>query len=467
MADYYPLLERAVSSLPESTPETRRAIYERARKALLNQLRNVQPSVPESYINRENQALNLSIAQLEAALQRAAGTPAGSAPGRPPQRPMVPGQARQLPPVDAYPPPSFQPPRAPAPTIRDPEPIPEPTSWRRPEVKPELRREPAMAPDSQPAPLVPPPQDDDGTAADGALQRFGRARADQAVVPDPDEDRREGRRPVAIAPPQSAPHPLKRIAILGFILLLATLAVAALAIRLKDNPQDYARSRTPTGTQEADAEASAGKMIDRVGSDQTGRAGAPTPAPAPAPAPEPTMPVAQRAAILVEAPDDPQKVKTFVGTSVWRIDNSGPQPILVAEIDLPDAKLNVVMRMARNTDPKLPASHTMEFRFTPGPGSEAPGVTAIDTPQMRIEDSANGTPLAGVPAAITPNYFLVGLSNSDVLMGRNMELLKDRGWFDVPMVLSTGRIAKLTFEKGASGDSALAQAMQGWEQQSQ
>ena len=113
---------------------------------------------------------------------------------------MVPGQARQLPPVDAYPPPSFQPPRAPAPTIRDPEPIPEPTSWRRPEVKPELRREPAMAPDSQPAPLVPPPQDDDGTAADGALQRFGRARADQAVVPDPDE----GRRPVAIAPPQSA-----------------------------------------------------------------------------------------------------------------------------------------------------------------------------------------------------------------------------------------------------------------------
>ena len=179
------------------------------------------------------------------------------------------------------------------------------------------------------------------------------------------------------------------------------------------------------------------------------------------------MPVAQRAAILVEAPDDPQKVKTFVGTSVWRIDNSGPQPILVAEIDLPDAKLNVVMRMARNTDPKLPASHTMEFRFTPGPGSEAPGVTAIDTPQMRIEDSANGTPLAGVPAAITPNYFLVGLSNSDVLMGRNMELLKDRGWFDVPMVLSTGRIAKLTFEKGASGDSALAQAMQGWEQQSQ
>ena len=47
-------------------------------------------------------------------------------------------------------------------------------------------------------------------------------------------------------------------------------------------------------------------------------------------------------------------------------------------------------------------------------------------------------------------------------MGRNMDLIRDRGWFDIPMVLSTGRIAKLTFEKGPSGDRALAQAMQGW-----
>jgi len=255
---------------------------------------------------------------------------------------------------------------------------------------------------------------------------------------------------------------MKRMAILGVILIAATAAVAALAIRLKDNPQDYARSRTPVSTEEA--EAPAGKLIDRVGSDQTGRAGAPAPAAAPpAPALEAVIPVAQRAAILIEAPDDPQKVKTFIGTSLWRLDMSGEQPVLVAEIALPDAKLTVSMRMSRNIDTKLPASHTMEFRFTPAPGSDAPGIAEIDTPQMRIEDSANGAPLVGVPAPIMPNYFLVGLSNGDKIVSRNMELMRDRGWVDIPMVLSNGRIAKLTFEKGASGDRVLAQAMQAWD----
>ena len=52
MADYYPLLERAVSSLPESTAETRRAIYERARKALLGQLRSVVPPVADADIDK-------------------------------------------------------------------------------------------------------------------------------------------------------------------------------------------------------------------------------------------------------------------------------------------------------------------------------------------------------------------------------------------------------------------------------
>ena len=447
MADYYPLLERAVSNLPESTPETRRAIYERARKALLNQLRNVQPPVPESYINRENQALNLSIAQLEAALQQDGGGPTGAGPGRPFQRPTVPRQTRSLPQSVATP-------------------VAQQSAAPGPEVRPEMKREGPPAPDVLSAPAVPPPQDEAAPSLDGSLQRFGRPRSDSSASQETEDDRREGRRPLAIAPARSTHQPLKRIAILGFILAIAIVAVAVLAIRLKDNPQDYVRSRTPTSTQEADPETSLGKMIDRVGSDQTGRAGAPTPrqAPAPAPVPEPSIPVAQRAAILVEAPDDPQKVKTFVGTTVWRIDSAGALPVLVAEVDLPDAKLSVSMRMTRNTDPKLPASHTMEFRFTPGLGSEAPGITAIDTPQMRIEDSANGAPLAGVPAAIMANYFLVGLSNSDTLTSRNMELLRDRGWFDVPLVLSTGRIAKLTFEKGPSGDRALAQAIQGWEQ---
>ena len=65
MADYYPLLAKAVSGLKTSTPETRSAIYERARKALLGQLRSMQPPAPDSAIDRESRALDEAVARLE------------------------------------------------------------------------------------------------------------------------------------------------------------------------------------------------------------------------------------------------------------------------------------------------------------------------------------------------------------------------------------------------------------------
>ena len=40
MADYYPLISRAVAGLEKNNGENRRALYERARAALLAQLRN-------------------------------------------------------------------------------------------------------------------------------------------------------------------------------------------------------------------------------------------------------------------------------------------------------------------------------------------------------------------------------------------------------------------------------------------
>ena len=44
MADYYPLIARAIAGLDPSAPgESRRALYERARAALIAQLRSVQP----------------------------------------------------------------------------------------------------------------------------------------------------------------------------------------------------------------------------------------------------------------------------------------------------------------------------------------------------------------------------------------------------------------------------------------
>ena len=66
MADYHSLLMRAVANLPNAgTPATRGAIYGRARKALLEQLRSLRPPLPESDIAREEKALDAAVAEIE------------------------------------------------------------------------------------------------------------------------------------------------------------------------------------------------------------------------------------------------------------------------------------------------------------------------------------------------------------------------------------------------------------------
>ncbi|MFK4651164.1 hypothetical protein ABIF97_001098 [Bradyrhizobium japonicum] len=73
MADYYPLIARAISALDPNAPgESRRALYERARTALIAQLRSVQPPLSESEITRERLSLEEAVRKVESeAAQRA------------------------------------------------------------------------------------------------------------------------------------------------------------------------------------------------------------------------------------------------------------------------------------------------------------------------------------------------------------------------------------------------------------
>ncbi|MFZ0497102.1 MAG: histidine kinase, partial [Methylocella sp.] len=78
MADYYPLLAKAVAGLPDATAEARRAIYERARGALFGQLRNLDPPVPEEAIQREARALEVAVARLETEIASRSGVGSGA-----------------------------------------------------------------------------------------------------------------------------------------------------------------------------------------------------------------------------------------------------------------------------------------------------------------------------------------------------------------------------------------------------
>ncbi|MEE7487070.1 histidine kinase [Methylobacterium oryzae] len=65
MADYYPLLARALDALPDRTPALRKAVYDRARNALISQLRSLDPPLSEADIDLERRALDAAIERLE------------------------------------------------------------------------------------------------------------------------------------------------------------------------------------------------------------------------------------------------------------------------------------------------------------------------------------------------------------------------------------------------------------------
>ena len=66
MADYYPLIARAVEGLPEQSRDQRHAVYERARTALIAKLRNLNPPLSEAEIQQEGRSLDEAITRVEA-----------------------------------------------------------------------------------------------------------------------------------------------------------------------------------------------------------------------------------------------------------------------------------------------------------------------------------------------------------------------------------------------------------------
>jgi len=65
MADYSVVLARAIAALSPNTPQTRRAVYDRAREALTNELRGGESPVPEAEVSAQLLALELAIKSVE------------------------------------------------------------------------------------------------------------------------------------------------------------------------------------------------------------------------------------------------------------------------------------------------------------------------------------------------------------------------------------------------------------------
>jgi hypothetical protein len=178
--------------------------------------------------------------------------------------------------------------------------------------------------------------------------------------------------------------------------------------------------------------------------------------------------VAQRVVLYEEDPNDPAG-KRAVGSAIWRTEavtaGTGKTPELAvrADIEIPERKISMTWTLRRDTDPSRSTSHTIEIMFKLPPDFPSGGILNVPGIWMKQAEQTQGTALSGLAIKVTNGFFLIGLSSAPADKERNIQLLKERPWFDIPIVYTNNRRAILAMEKGTPGERAFAQAFAAWE----
>jgi len=473
MTDYLPLLTRAVSNLGNN-PEGRRAVYDRARQALVAQLRAMNPPLAEAEITRERLALEEAIRRVEAQTAKSE-PPAGLPPGppvSPPRAPVAPSPSSPLPAAQRPAPRAPVPPRpnrsAPPPAVPQEQPE-EPVSGSR-----VVRDAVAGAKELGAAAAE---------AGRSAREAMGALKPDEPFeleqLPESADDvhGRDAARP-GVGEPMSpragrvrsvdyakveARRAMKARLIVGSI--VGALLLVAILIGYVNRERILASIGLGSGPTPARIQQTEGpKAPDRVAPTEQAETRAPT-------QPSQTSPaaaVAQRAVLYEENPGTgEQQLQTFVGTAVWRTETVNPGPGrppelgLRVEVEIPDRKMTVKIAIRRNPDQTLPASHTVEVQFVT-PNDPFGGVANMPGIRAKTTETAQGAPLVGLVVRVMPGFFLVGLSAIDADREQNLSLLRERGWLDVPFVYNNGRRAVLVIEKGTPGERAVNEVIAAW-----
>jgi hypothetical protein len=536
MADYHPLIARAVAGLEKSTGEARRTLYDRARHALVAQLSSVDPPLNDSDITRERLALEDAIRKVEAEASRKART---EPPNPEPASKVRAPDAKRWEAASKWDEPPTSPAEEPPPVVRKaampPWPEPAPLRPLTPRLPPESSArasdnlaegtdeaneqtaEPQPSAPEQATPAAAPRMSagDGRSLLDSGLRDFRHvvSEADELAsahamksardtfdfVSEPSEADRAGQRassdgaltPDMLEASYVSPSPAFRPAGKG------------VAGEIADSEFDDAPHAPPRSYRELIRVASVLLVVLGVGGLVTWQwpaityfyrlASTPSVVEAPKetqpttrpkiadrldpggpqlpvnPVTQPGAAVAQRVVLYEEDPTDPQG-KRYVGSAIWRTETispgAGKSPELAvrADIEIPDLKLAMTWSLRRNTDQSLPATHTVEIMFRLPPNFPSGGISNVPGILMKQTEQTRGVALAGLAVKVTNGFFLIGLSATEADRERNVQLLKERSWLDIPVVYTNNRRAILALEKGTPGERAFADAFKAWGQ---
>ena len=89
MAEYYSVLKKAIGSLDSNAADARRTVYDKARNALIGQLKAVDPPLTTAEISRQRLELEEAIRKVEREAASGGGAPAARPPNPPPAIPRA------------------------------------------------------------------------------------------------------------------------------------------------------------------------------------------------------------------------------------------------------------------------------------------------------------------------------------------------------------------------------------------
>jgi hypothetical protein len=180
----------------------------------------------------------------------------------------------------------------------------------------------------------------------------------------------------------------------------------------------------------------------------------------------PTDGVRESAVLYEEDPSDP-KGQQFAGSVIWRTEaikaDGKPDELAArADVDIPSRGLRMRILLKRNLDPSLPASHVIELTFATPADFHGGRIANVPGVLMKSNQQARGTPMAGIAVKVTDGFFLDGLSDTPADRARNLGLLLERAWFDIPLVYSNQQRAIVAIEKGGSGEGVFKTVFTAW-----
>jgi hypothetical protein len=399
MADYYPLLTRAIATLPDRDPAKRQAIYRRAREALERQLRSIDPPLADEDILKETLELDDVILRIEA-------------------------DFAELPPPDPVP------------------------------AEPVAEAAPAATPVTPPAAPAPSPMEAEEAAVTVQPPRSRGPERPRIVSR---EETEKGRRKLGLWAVAGG----IAIAVMGTFAYLKKedperyKQGGVPVVEAQPNAESDAAKRegrlssAPTETPPARPEAPPAT---------TPPASNPQ-APAENRA---AVPVVSRAFMVLEtqgaAPNQFEGIANW-SFAVDPASRSG-EKVLRVQVEYAGAGLSIDMVLSRNTDASIQASHT--FFVTFNPRNALPPVREMSPIEWRERESQTGPALAGPLVPIQDNVFLMGLDRNPAAIQRNMDLLRFQRWMVFDVRLANNRRAAFLIEKGSAGERAVNEALAAW-----